>query len=188
MRTTLWGLLTLAIVCGQAHAGLIPGAVTVTAGGGYYQFKYNVALPSDYKVKDGDFFTLYDFHGYVAGHNLQPAGWTFSTDMTGPNPPGIAPIDNNAVVNLTWTYHGPDITTPDSIGDFAAGSSFGPNTSDIQFASRDHRMLDGRAVGNYTLTDGPDPRMPAAPEPATLALLALGLPLGGVWFARRRAA
>lgn len=186
MRTTFWGLLTLAVLCGRADAGLIPGAVTVVPGSGYYQFKYNVSLPSDYKVKSGDFFTIYDFHGYVAGHDAQPAGWTFSTGMTGPNPPGIAPSDSGGVVNLTWTYSGPDLTTPGSLGVFEAASSFG-KTGDVQFASRDHRMLDGRAVGNYTLTDGPDPTRPSAPEPATLLMIALGLPLVGVWFARGRA-
>jgi hypothetical protein len=191
MHTTKWCLFAFAALAGltlaqPADAGLIPGGVTVTPADGYFLFNYNIQLPSDYKIKNGDFFTIYDFHGYVAGHNTQPGGWTFSTNMTGPNPLGILPADNPAVINVTWTYHGPDLSTSGSLGLFQAASSLGPHTGDIQFASRDHRQLDGRAVGNYTITDGPDPSVPAAPEPATFALVALGLPLAGLWFARRR--
>jgi hypothetical protein len=190
MRTTTLGLLAVVwlAVAEPASAGLIPGAVTVTAGAGFYQFKYDVHLPSDYRLKSGDFFTIYDFHGYVAGHNLQPADWTFSTSLLGPNPPKIHPVDSSSELNITWTYHGPDLITPASLGLFQAASSLGPHTGDVEFASQDHRKIDGRPVGNFTIVDGPDPRAPAAPEPASLMLVAAGAPLVGIWMARRRRA
>jgi hypothetical protein len=186
MRSASLTLLTFAMFAGHAAAGLIPGGVTVTPGGGYYEFKFDILLPTDYKVKNGDFFTIYDFNGYVAGHNTQPADWTFSRQPLGPNPPHIAPPDLANVINVTWTYHGPDLTAAGSLGVFGAASSLGPHTGDVYFASQDHRAADGRAVGNFTSTDGPDPNSPRAPEPAAIMLIAAGLPFAGFVIARRR--
>src|SRR5262249_31183836 len=114
----------------------------------------------------------------------QPVGWTFSTSMLGPNPPFILPNDDPSIPNLTWTYAGPPITGSADLGLFEAMSGFGPDTIDVDFASKDHRAADGRAVGNFTTAPAPDPvrdpKIPEAPEPAPLALFALGLPLAGL--------
>src|SRR5262249_13603608 len=90
-----------------AQAGLIPAAVNVTNDGINFRFTFSVILPSDYTLKDGDYFTVYDFNGLVHGTNVQPAGWAYSTGPTGTTPPHIAPIDDAGLPNLTWTYHGP---------------------------------------------------------------------------------
>lgn len=182
-----------------ANAGMIPAAVSVTPVGPDFTYSYGVILPSDYAVKDGDFFTVYDFHGFTAGSNSEPAGWDFGTSMLGPNPPHISPTDNAAIVNLTWTYHGPTITGPGALGNFSASSTLGPQSMDADFASQDHRLIDGAAVGNFTTTSAPEPLgdggpdggdggVKQTPEPATLAILGCGLPLlGFVVRLRRRA-
>lgn len=191
---TLAALVGLA-VAGPVQAGLIPAAVTVAADGGLYRYKYNIQLPSDYRVKAGDFFTIYDFHGFADGV-VTPTGWSFTSEALGPYPPGINPNDDPSTANLTWTYGGPDLNVAGSLGLFEALSSSGPGMINGEFASQDHRDIDGRAVGNYTSVDvpepklpddgepgpgpGPGPGVPETPEPATLVLLGLGLPLAGL--------
>jgi hypothetical protein len=179
-------------IAGPAHAGMIPAAVAVTPAGSAFDYSYHVILPSDYAVKNGDFFTVYDFHGFVSGTNVQPAGWTFGSSLLGPNPPHIAPGDDATVPNLTWTYHGADVSGPAELGDFSARSTLGPNLMDVDFASQDHLLAGGRAVGNFTTTSAPDviqnptgdPKQ--TPEPATLAMLGFGLPLALLCRLRRR--
>jgi hypothetical protein len=170
----------------RATAGLIPAAVTVTPDGSNFRYQYQILLPSNYKLQAGDFFTIYDFHGYVAAPIAQLPGWTFSTSMLGPNPPHILPTDSPTVINLTWTYHGPNIVGFANIGDFAADSTFGPHMIDTDFASQDHNAAGGQTVGNITFTSAPDPNLPGAPEPDSLAIFAAGLPLVGLAIRSRR--
>jgi hypothetical protein len=190
MRTAKW-LLALAVVAGlgqTARAGLIPAAVTVTPDGTNFRFTYSVVLPTDYTLKAGDYFTVYDFHGLVAGTNSQPSNWTFSSPMTGPTPPHILPTDSASVENLSWTYTGANISGQIGLGNFWALSTFG-GQMDGDFTSFDHSASAGRAVGNITETSIPDPRsgsVSETPEPATLALFAAALPLFGLYRLARR--
>jgi len=191
MRHCTW-LLALALGgfalanASTAQAGLIPAAVNIANDGANFRFTYSIQLPSDYTLKAGDYFTIYDFKGFVGATNAQPAGWTFGSAMTGVTPPHIAPVDDAGLANLTWTYHGANTVGPVMLGNFSADSIFGGSQSG-DFTSKDQGTADGRTVGSITGTLVPEADLHrGAPEPISWALLALSLPVIGAWRLVRR--
>lgn len=188
-----------ALAAGRADAGLIPTNVTISPDGGNYRWTYAVVVTTDVKVNPGDFFTIYDFGGLVGGPNgviagpstiVAPPDWEITEAMTGPTPEGTNPADDPNVVNLTFTYKGTDpIIGQDGLGNFSAISIYGETTTS-DFTSITHRQVDGRAEANITTTDVPVPGfdLEETPEPATLAMVGVGLPLLGLgrWLRRRR--
>ena len=181
---------TLAFV-GSANAGLLPSSWSVTPENDQFRWTYAIVLPTDTQLQSGDYFTIYDFNGFVAGSNSQPTGWTFSTALTGPTPNGVIPSDNATIPNLTWTYTGPTISTGQvGLGNFWATSTFQTPT-DAFFTAITGRTSDGLSDANITSTKVPVPgevTQVNTPEPATIALAGLGLPLVGWGLRRRRAA
>ncbi|MGL6076545.1 MAG: PEP-CTERM sorting domain-containing protein [Fimbriiglobus sp.] len=179
-------LIVSAVVGTQAQAGLLPVNVTVIPEAGNYRWTYAIVLPTDMKLQSGNFFTIYDFHGLVAGSESAPEGWTLSTNPKGPTPDRLNPQDDLTVANLTWTYNGPTIPTGQiGLGNFWASSTYGEE-EDSFFTARTNRSSDGRFDSNITETIVPNGETtvpPPVPEPTTLALAALGLPL--VSLARR---
>jgi hypothetical protein len=174
------GLLLAALACSKASAGLLPVSVSVLPEGGNYRWTYSIVLPTDMQLQSGNFFTVYDFNGYIPGTDSAPSGWAISVTKTGPTPDRVNPKDDATIANLTWTYTGPTIETGQiGLGNFWAQSIYGQSDSSY-FTARTNRTSDGRFDSNITETIVPNgvtpPPPPGVPEPTTLALAGLGLP------------
>src|SRR5215213_4225199 len=91
----------------SAQAGLLPTSVTQIPEEGNFRWTYAVVLPTDMKLQSGNYFTIYDFKGYLPGGESNPDGWAFSMAKAGPTPDRLNPLDDPNISNLTWTYSGP---------------------------------------------------------------------------------
>src|SRR5436190_23705785 len=75
-----------------ASAGLLPVSVTINQEGtNAFRWTYAIVLPTDMKLEAGNYFTIYDFNGYLNGGEKAPEGWEFSTKTSGPTPDHLKP-------------------------------------------------------------------------------------------------
>jgi hypothetical protein len=121
---TCWCFLTF-LVAPIAQAD-ITTVYTSNTGGVYdYSVSYS-SIGGILQLQAGNFFTIYDFRGYIPGSETTLANWSFSSANLGVTPVSITPPngDDPAIPNLTWTYTGPTITTDQAIGTFSAQSYF----------------------------------------------------------------
>ena len=206
-RNLIARVLTVAVAAGAvaltanpARAGLLPVSVTVQPEAGNFRWTYSVVLPTDMKLQAGNYFTIYDFAGYMSGSGMVTATspdssfsqyWTLSTSPLGPTPDRLNPQDDPNVANLTFTYSGPTIPNGQlTLGNFVASSTFG-NTGTSFFTATNPQALSGAVDSNITDTLVPVgteiPGPIGTPEPTTMVLAGLGLPLIGLGrFLRRK--
>jgi len=185
--------LATAMSGGKADAGLLPVSVTVQPEAGNFRWTYSVVLPTDMKLQAGNYFTIYDFAGYKSGTGMVTSAspdpsysdyWSLTTTKMGPTPDRLNPQDDPNIENLTFTYNGPEIPSGQlTLGNFIAASTFGTTGASF-FTATNPQALSGNIDSNITSTLVPVgseiPAPVSTPEPATLVLAGLGLPLIGL--------
>lgn len=201
LAAVLLGLSLFGLTTQNARAGIIPYLNPLypqSDGAGHFIFDYSVDIPGNYQVKPGDSFTIYDFNGYVPGSATLPnADWSVSVALTTP-PVGLpagAVMDDASVPNITYSYVGAGIPVQASdtwlviTAKSTTGAVFDPPDSFRNVASATHNGNGGPAdeVSNTTVPKASN-GTPQAPEPATLAMLGVGMPLLGAfnWLRRRK--
>jgi hypothetical protein len=194
------GLLLLTLGTGKASAELLVELASATQVGSEFQYDYRVRLVPTQQINNGDFFTIYDFEGFLAGSNAQPTGWDFVSQLAGVNPPMVNPPDDSNIPNVTWTYTGSSPLTaptgvmdPIDVGVFSSRSSL-DTVSLSNVAYQTHQSQSGPIPGAQvnTITSAQIPRQggvaivpQSTPEPRTVVLLTIGL-VGMVFCGARR--
>ena len=98
---------------------------------GTYTYHFKVKIDDAVTVESGkaepnpDFFTIFNFDGFVPDSAKSPEGWTFSTSTNGVTPLRggkalVNPLDVEGIPNLTWSRTGPALKGPVEITGFSA--------------------------------------------------------------------
>lgn len=186
----------LAAAC-SARADIIPTLDTITPiGASDFTWSYRATLTQDENAvsggsNGGDYFTVYDFGGFIPGTNAQPAGWTFTASLLGTTPPRVLPTDDPAIYNLIWHYIGGpglphEINGPTSLGLFSAQT-----TTDLlregnfaAEATKNTGPLSGTPIDNIGAVAIPIPEMSALGP--MIGVCGLGaIVLASSWWRRR---
>ena len=210
------GLVLAAILAlmnpGQARADIILTLVSMTPMGSDFQYTYSVQLAPNTVLHSAgggvntgvspsnNYFTLYDIPGLVAGSETyggalatnsmrteQLLGVTPATET--PRPP-----DSASLMNITTYWTGSDVSAPSGMAfdmgtfSFLSTNPLGSVTQMLAFTGATQKIEDPTTLvaNNTGQVAGPGPSVSPIPEPGTLALLAMGLPvLGGLYYRRR---
>lgn len=167
----------------RSEAGLIPIYLgNINLGPSNYLWSYSVTLQSGYQLRNGDFFTIYDFAGYIPGTAsiLSFVGpWSISVSNVGTTPPSVVPFDDPNIPNLTFTYMGTSTINPVQYFLVMARSTYGDEVEGA-FAARSTVFGTNTGNSNLTTTYVPNAPTPRVPEPTTFVLLGTGLLAVGI--------
>jgi hypothetical protein len=194
LRTPL-GLLAVALALmsgGIARADIIPNFNAADPSDNGCTFSYSVEITANSKVFTGDYFTIYDFNGYVSGTEFAPADWDVDVQLLGTDVSGQTGIfDDPGVYNLTFTYVGAStilgpVNPVGGVGAFGADSVSCDVKGLGQYAGYSHKQNPGHPDNNTPQGNQGYVVTPAAvPEASSLMLLVPGLAPLGIALRRR---
>jgi hypothetical protein len=172
------GLFGLSAPAARANINTTASPTVTPLGGGLFEYDYPVGVDAVQRVVTGDFFTIYDFPGFVSA--TAPVDWAVSSALVGVTPGNQNPIDNPALPNVTFTYTGlPTLPPGSDLGHFVVTSTVGGGPlvfSQDNFSGRGTNAGNNLKKGNTESIEVPTA---AVPEPISMALLLPGLlPLG----------
>jgi len=176
---------------GAVQAQLTPNFDVITPSGSNFTFNYNLDVAGAARISNGDYFTLYDVNGYVAGSAFAPAAdWSITEQPTGITPIGVTPPSDSAgVMNITYTYTGATVNGPSSMFDGADAFGFDSTTNGTHngfFSYQNHKNNPGKPDDNSRQFGGGSVVLPSAvPETSSLMLLVPGLVPFGLMLRRR---
>jgi hypothetical protein len=207
--------LVLAVVpvlmsAGQARADIILNLVSVMPVGADFQYTYSVQLAATTTLHSGgggvntgvspsnNYFTLYDIPGLIAGSEVYLGALATSSmhteQLTGVTPKTESPVppDSATAMNITTYWTGPDVNAPAGMPfdmgtfSFLSTNPMGSVTEMLAYTAASQKLTDINLVANNTgQVAGPAASVSPIPEPGTLALLVMGLPvLGGLYYRR----
>src|SRR2546430_2377647 len=196
-RPAIYGLSAFValLVCSAAQASIIAQFTGTTASGSNISYNYNLLFSTQSGVDrlearsgtlnpgaigSADFITLYDVASNGVGGNFVSAtagsGFSVQTQTAGINAAQTLPIDDLGLLNVTYTYNGPTISTDTVFGGFSIVVNNNDGTTLKQFTSQ------------YTDNAGPEidtkiseigrvavPAGVSIPEPASLTLGLMGV-------------
>ncbi|WP_254447484.1 PEPxxWA-CTERM sorting domain-containing protein [Sphingomonas sp. ID1715] len=183
-----------ATLAGSANAAVITLQGVSNNGPNDNTFTYQGTLGPDEGLRAGDRLVIYDFAGYIAGSIFSPSATVIgTTEFTSSDPVTPGFTDDPTLVNLVFTYVGPDFRnqggpfTPLDFNGLGARSAFGQATADAFFTLTTKNNPDGVPGGSnspvFTLGSVSVPT--AVPEPTTWALMLGGFGVVGMATRRR---
>ena len=187
-EASLFALGLLLLGAAGSRADILPQLQSVAHSGTDYRWTYQIDLSGGERIHRGNYFTIYDFAGFISGSNFQPTHWIFSTAMLGKTPKGSSIVDNPNVPNLTWTYVGKPLggLSMIDLGLFGALSKYGSGQQG-DYVGTGNRFTPHARGNGKTMTSTGTIEVPnaIAPEAGSLSLLLPGLATFGLLLRKR---
>jgi hypothetical protein len=170
---------------------------TVTnLGSGVWQWSYPISIDTNEHIntsQNASFTTLYDFYGLTGTPSFTSSVGTLSGTLTTPflgaTPSTILVADNPSIINLSVAFSGtaPTALSTNSCGGVSGQLCLGTVTADSTIGTSTLGFFSGQATLNSlnTPSSNESQQLEPTPEPGSLVLLGLALPIVGETIRRR---
>lgn len=184
MKRVVLLAMILALAAGVSQAAILLSLTDVTLDSGTYIWTYTASLQSEQNMRVDDYFTIFDFPGYVLDSvafspdpGVSDRTFSVSDPLTGlnlgPSVPDSATVEN-LVVQLTAGNTIIPSGSAVTLGTVTARSIYGNTimSDTFWFGAQAYNTNEGNTAWNYGHVDGPDPTVP---EPGSMGMLGGGL-------------